>query len=126
MTNFISQGMSKQAFEDFIKKQQIVFVDFWTNQCAPCKQFGVIFEKVATEAKDITFVKLNLDDLPHLAEMFQIFSVPHLMVFKEGIAIYSESGSIPMSTLQELVQQARDVDVSDIKLQLSEGEDSSC
>lgn len=50
--------------------------------------------------------------------MFQIRSIPHLMVFKEGIAIYSESGSMPESTLKELVQQALDVDVSEIRAQL--------
>jgi len=42
------------------------------------------------------------------------------MVFKQGIVIYSEAGSMPESTLKELVQQAVDVDVSKIREQLDE------
>ena len=42
-------------------------------------------------------------------------SIPHLMVFKQGIAIYSESGSMPESTLKELVEQALAVDVAAVR-----------
>ena len=70
----------------------------------------------------IVFAKVNIEEEHVLAETFQIRSIPHLMVFKQGIAIYSEAGSMPESTLKELVQQALDADVSEIKAQLDAGE----
>ena len=111
-------NMLADQFEDMIQTHEIVFVDFWTERCVPCKNFATIYEKVAAQHKDIVFAKHKIESDTSLSEAFHIQSVPHLMVFKQGIAIYSDSGSIPESTLKELVQQAIDVDVTAIKAQL--------
>lgn len=107
-------------FDAFIEAYPIVFVDFWAEWCSPCKQFAVVYDRVAKLYPDIVFAKVNIEKEHELAEMFQIQSIPHLMVFKQGIAIYSDSGSMPESTLKELAQQARAVDVAEIRRQLDE------
>lgn len=112
-------------FEDFIAAHEVVFIDFWAEWCAPCKQFATIYEDVAQQNKEnkaIKFAKINVEEAAELAEMFQIQSIPHLMVFKSGIAIYSESGAIPESVLKELVEQALSADVSEIKDKIDKGE----
>ncbi|WP_133129647.1 thioredoxin [Legionella yabuuchiae] len=117
-----TRPLTQANFESVIDENQIVLIDFWAEWCAPCKQFAKVYEKVASQFKEVIFAQVNIEEQAELAEMFQIRSIPHLVVFKEGIVIYSEAGSMPESTLKELVQQAIDVDVSDIKEQLNKEE----
>lgn len=111
-------SVSSSQFEALIRDNDIIFIDFWAEWCAPCKHFSHVYEKVAALNTNIVFAKINIEEEGELAESFQIRSIPHLMVFKQGIIIYSESGSMPESTLKELVEQARVADVSEIKAQL--------
>lgn len=113
-----SLNITSTKFESIINENQIVFVDFWAAWCAPCKQFSKVYELVAEQFPSILFVKINIEEEQDLAEFFEIRSIPHLMVFKEGIIIYSDAGNISESTLKELAQQALDADVSEIRKQL--------
>lgn len=97
---------------ELVAAKDIVFVDFWADWCAPCKQFGIIYERVALAHPEITFVSVNVEQEKELSETFEIRSIPHLVVFKQGIVVYSESGSMPESALNDMVQQALAVDVS--------------
>ena len=113
-------ALDTSNFEQTITKEPIVFVDFWATWCAPCTQFSAIYERVAAASPHVLFAKVDVEKAPELSEIFEIRSIPHVMVFKEGIAIYSDSGSLPESVLNELVEQALNADVSDIKEQLDE------
>ena len=116
-------ALDTSNFEQVITEEPIVFVDFWATWCAPCTQFSAVYERVAAANKNILFAKVDVEKAPELGEMFEIRSVPHVMAFKEGIAIYSDSGSVPESVLKELVEQALNADVSAIKEQLDAAEE---
>ncbi len=118
----LTPSINSEQFESLIKDNDIIFIDFWASWCAPCKQFAHVYEKVAGLYDNIVFAKINIEEEQVLAETFHIRSIPHLMVFKQGIVIYSEAGSMPESTLKELVQQALDADVSEIREQFDKGE----
>lgn len=107
--------LTQKDFESVIQENKIVVIDFWAKWCAPCLQFAKTYEKVAADEIDVLFTKVNIEEESDLAEIFQVRSIPHLVIFKEEVAIYSEAGSMPESTLKELVQQARDADISEIK-----------
>ena len=63
---------------------------------------------------------MNIEEQQEMANFFEIRSIPHLMVFKSGIVIYSDAGSMPESTLKELAQQALSADVSEILAQIDQ------
>lgn len=118
-----SQNITSSEFESLINDNKIVFVDFWADWCAPCKQFSSIYEQVSEQFPGVVFAKVNIEAEKELADFFEIRSIPHLMVFKESIVIYSNAGSMPASTLKELGEQALAADVSAIKAQFEQGDE---
>lgn len=114
------QTITNDEFESLINENELVFIDFWAQWCAPCKQFSKTYELVADQFPAIKFVKINIEEQQELAEFFEIRSIPHLMVFKQGIVIYSDAGSMPESTLKELAQQAIAADVTEIRAQMAQ------
>ena len=113
-----SYNITNSQFESIINEHDVVFVDFWAAWCAPCKQFSRVYEQVAEQYPFILFAKVNIEEEQVLSDLFEIRSIPHLMVFKDGVVIYSDAGNISDSTLNELAQQASDVDISAIRTQL--------
>ena len=115
-----SENLINTEFESLVNENELVFIDFWADWCAPCKQFSVIYEQISERFPYIKFAKVNIEAEQKLADFFEIRSIPHLMVFKEGIVIYSNAGAMPASALNELVEQAILADVSAIKAQFEQ------
>lgn len=76
--------LTKENFEDTIKTNETVLVDFWATWCGPCRMIAPHIEKLAEEHPEITVGKVNVDDHPELAIKFGIASIPTLLLFKNG------------------------------------------
>lgn len=62
-----------------------VFVDFWAEWCGPCRMLAPTFERLAEKySTDISFVKVNVDELPDLANRYAIRSIPTVLLLKGG------------------------------------------
>ncbi len=97
----------------------LVMVDWWAPWCAPCRTFGPVFERVANENPDVVFGKVNAEDHPGLASMFEIQAVPTLMIFRDGILIYDEPGLILEAALRTLVSRAKKLDMDRVRADLA-------
>jgi thioredoxin 1 len=113
-----SHEITSDQFDLVISNHDIVFVDFWAEWCAPCKNFSRVYEQVVEQFPLIHFVTVNIEQEQQLAVFFDVRSIPHLIIFKEGVIIYSEAGTIPEYTIEELAQQSFEFDVSGIRAQL--------
>jgi len=102
-------------FDEAVTKTEIIVMDFWAEWCGPCKSFSPIFEDVARNNPDVTFAKVDIDSQQELADIFAVRSIPQIVVMKEDVIVYSEAGTLPASSLQNLIDQARKADVSKIK-----------
>ena len=80
-TLYVQQG-DWQGLETSTKA---VFLDFWAEWCGPCKMLSPTFEKLAeTFGDQVTFAKINVDELPDIANRFSIRSIPTLILLKGG------------------------------------------
>lgn len=62
-----------------------IVVDFWAEWCGPCKKFSPILDEVASElGEDVSVVKVNVDEERTLGGMFQIMSIPSVLIFRNG------------------------------------------
>ena len=95
----------------------IVLIDFWAEWCGPCRQFGPVFEKVSEANPDVTFVKVDTEDQPELAQRYGVSSIPTLVVYRDGIPLYGQPGALPEPALVDLLGQVRALDMDQVKVQ---------
>lgn len=111
--------ITKDNFEETITKNSIVLLDFWASWCGPCRQFGPIFEKASEENADIVFGKIDTDAQQELAGGAQITSIPTLMAFRDGIAIFKQAGALPAPALKDLIKQIKELDMDQVRADIA-------
>ena len=114
--------LTAENFAEKIEGEGITLVDFWASWCGPCRMFAPIYERVAELNPDITFGKVDTEAQPVLAAEFNIRSIPTLMIVRDGVALYSEPGALPQQALESLIQQARDIDMEDVRAKVAEAQ----
>lgn len=84
-----------------------VLVEFFTDQCYPCKQMLPILAEIAAERPETLRVfKFNAGEEPQFASKFRITSVPNFVLFQGGAPIGQRSGLAPKRELLAWVDSA--------------------
>jgi len=107
-------------FEEIINKSDFVIIDFWAPWCGPCQGFAPVYTEVSEKFPDIVFAKVNTEEQQELGGHFQIRSIPTLMIFREQVILYSESGAMQASEFEKLIEQAKAVEMKDVHAQMAE------
>ncbi len=114
--------LTSENFEETVTNNEIVFIDFWADWCGPCKMFGPVFEAVSDKHPDIVFAKCDTEKQRELAATFDVRSIPMLMAFREGIAIFAQAGALPENILEELVGKVKELDMDEVRQKIAEAE----
>jgi thioredoxin 1 len=110
--------LDQSNIEDTINNNDIVVIDFWAPWCGPCQTFKPIFEEASERHQDAAFASCNTEEQTELAAMFQIRSIPTLVVFREGIGIFGQPGMLPAEALDELMDKVRELDMDDVRAEV--------
>ena len=108
--------LTKDNFEQVVGGNDVVIVDFWAPWCAPCRAFAPTFE----QASEHHVGEVNTEEEQEVAAAFNIRSIPTLMVFRENVILYAEAGSLPAQTLEQVITQAKGVDMSAVHREIAE------
>jgi thioredoxin 1 len=114
--------LTTDNFEDTIKNNRIILVDFWATWCGPCRSFAPTYEASSEVHTDVVFAKVNTEEQQELAMRFQIRSIPTLMIFCENIIIFSQAGALPESALEEVIGKAKELDMDMVRAEIAKEE----
>jgi thioredoxin 1 len=108
-----------QNFEQTVRDNDIVLIDFWADWCGPCKMFAPVFETASEKHDDVVFAKVDTEAEQQLAAAAEIRSIPTLMAFREGILVFNQAGALPSESLEELISAVRALDMDDVRSQIA-------
>ncbi len=107
--------LTQTNFDEVVEQNNLLVIDFWAQWCAPCLSFGSVIEAADQKHLDVTFAKVDIETEVELAEEFNVRSVPWVMILREQVAVYDDSGALTATALDELIEQAKSLDMSQVR-----------
>ena len=87
-------NITKENFEnEVVKSEKVVLLDFFATWCGPCRMVGPIIDEIAEENEHIVVGKVDVDAQTELATKFQVYSIPTLVVLKNGEVLKQSTGA---------------------------------
>ena len=95
-----------EKFDDLIQSKSPVLVDFFAEWCGPCKMMKPILEELKSMVGEkARIVKIDVDKHQEIAQVYNIQSVPTLVIFKEGLVVWRQSGVMQAKELKAIIEQ---------------------
>jgi thioredoxin len=91
----VKKGMTVQQFNELLKTDKIVLVDFYAEWCGPCKQMKPYLEEISKDmAASVTVVRIDVDENQQLSQELKVDALPTLSVYKSQKLTWRNVGYI--------------------------------
>jgi thioredoxin len=93
--------------ETLLKESALpVVVDFWAPWCGPCRAVAPALASIAgSMSGKVLVAKVNVDDNPRSAQLYQAKSIPLLVGFAHGKPVDRQVGAAPAPQIRAWVEQ---------------------
>ena len=99
-------GMPVNEYNDLLKTDKPVLVDFTAKWCAPCKAMYPTIRKIESEFAGRAVVKvIDIDANKTIAEHLEIKYLPLLYLYKNGEIVWKSTGAVGEKTLRDVISQ---------------------
>lgn len=95
---------SQEEFDNLIKTNNNVIADFWATWCGPCKMIAPMIERLNEELPDVTFAKINIDEVLDIPEKYNVRGIPTLIKFKDGNLDSLRVGALSFKSMKEWIE----------------------
>ena len=92
--------VTDESFNEVIKSNGLVLMDFWAEWCGPCKRVSPILDEISKE-HGILVGKLNIDENPLKPVEYSVTSIPTMVLFEDGVVIKTIIGAKPKHKMLE-------------------------
>ena len=102
-----AMNMNQEQFEQAIREEKPVLVDFWAPWCGYCRRISPAYEKIGEEYADSLVVgKINIDEEPRLAGAEGIAVIPTLVLYRNGKVVDSVTAPGSKAEIDRFIQEA--------------------
>ena len=95
--------ITSQNFEEVLKSEKPILLNFWATWCGPCMRQGPIVEALAEEGYNVG--KIDVDQEMGLAQQFRVMNIPTLLIFKNGQETHRLVGLTSKEDLKKLLDE---------------------
>jgi len=96
--------LNSKNFQDTLKNNKVVMVDFWAAWCGPCRALTPTITELEKEFLDTAVVaKVNVDEEPQISAELSIRAMPTIVIFKDGVEVERLVGMSPKSTYSDKI-----------------------
>ena len=92
---------NKQELVDLLASNENVLVDFYASWCGPCRMMMPLLEQMSAEYDNVKFCKVNVDGNAELTVEYDISSIPHVFLMKNGKKVFDFKGAYAKNKLTE-------------------------
>ncbi len=97
--------ITQENFEEQVTQSSApVLLDFWAGWCGPCTMLSPVVEELAQEHPEISFGKVNVDEVPELAQRYRISAIPTLLLFRDGEPVDMSVGVKSKAELEDFLK----------------------
>ena len=97
--------LGKNTFDAAVSSGKPVLVDFYADWCGPCRMVSPLVDEIAKERQDIIVGKINVDEEEALAVEFGVYSIPTLVVMKDGKVLEQSAGAKPKAKILAMLDR---------------------
>lgn len=99
------QYATDDTFEQLIKQDGVVIVDFFGAGCRPCEKLGAVMEEIDDELPFINIVKVDVDKCVDTAGKYEVNGIPDVYYYKDGKEVDHQTGFGGRQEVDEILKK---------------------